>query len=343
MTETKQEILSQPEVWVETLRYIKEKDPSNFPNIKDFGQIIFTGCGSTFYLSCWAARLYEEVTGIVCRAVPASEIVLFPTAWLSGKVKRLLIAVSRSGETTETIQAAKMFQEGGYGETLVITCYPGSELASVVPVVLETPSGQEKSVVQTRSFTCMMLATIWLLYKDIPSALLETITNVGQNILDISSDAVNRLNNNYEKIFFLGGGPRFGLANECMLKVKEMSLTNTESYHFLEFRHGPMSMVDKRSLVVGLLSGGFTETYEMKVMNEMKALGARTMALTETELKISADAIHDLIAFNSGLPSAWCAPLYLPAAQLMAYERALSKGLDPDIPNNLKAVVRLDR
>ena len=139
-------------------------------------------------------------------------------------------------------------------------------------------------------------------------------------------------------MFFLGSGPRYGLACEAMLKLKEMSLTTSEAYHFLEFRHGPKSMVDEGTLVVGLLSEAAREA-EVAVLREMKELGGRILVLTEA--KDGLDWADHVVCFQSDLPEVTRLPLYLPTLQLLAYYRAVGKGLDPDAPRNLDAVVQL--
>jgi len=343
LTVTKQEIVSQPGAWGETLRHLKQKNRFDYPALQDYEQIIFIGCGSTYYLSLWAARLCQEATGIACLALPSSELVLYQSSWLQANRKNLLLAISRSGETTETIEATKMFRNNSLGDTVVVTCYPDSELASVTPSVIDTPHGWEKSIVQTRSFSCMMLAVSWLLDHDVPDLHLDVIQSAGRKVLQQASSLISRLDNeSIDKIYFLGSGPWFGLSCECMLKNLEMSLTFSQSYHFMEFRHGPMSLVDDRSLVVGLLSKGDAADYELKVMKEMKDLKAQTIIVSEQE--IAADGVfQDRVAFDSGLPPSRYAILYLLLAQLLACERALIKKLDPDLPNNLKAVVKLDR
>jgi glucosamine--fructose-6-phosphate aminotransferase (isomerizing) len=140
------------------------------------------------------------------------------------------------------------------------------------------------------------------------------------------------------QVFFLGSGARYGLACEAMLKLKEMSLTTSEAYHFLEFRHGPKSMVDEETFLVGLLSDVAREA-EMAVLREMKELGAKILILTEDGDGL-AWADH-LVCFESGLPELARLPLYLPVLQLFAYHRAVGKGLNPDAPRHLDAVVQL--
>jgi glucosamine--fructose-6-phosphate aminotransferase (isomerizing) len=145
-----------------------------------------------------------------------------------------------------------------------------------------------------------------------------------------------------QNFFFLGGGPFYGLANEAMLKTKEMSLAYAEAYHPLEFRHGPMSMANEHALVVGFLSDtGLVE--ELEVLRDVQELGARTLALIEDAQAISGWLPDHLIELRSGLDEWERGPLLLPPVQRMAYHRALAKGLDPDRPHNLTAVVELPR
>ena len=135
-----------------------------------------------------------------------------------------------------------------------------------------------------------------------------------------------------DRYYFLGSGIRYGLACEMNLKMKEMTLTHSEPFHFLEFRHGPMSMVNEHALVAGLLSDA-NRSREAQVLMEMETMGARTVSLAEFGAQIS---------FTSSLPENVRGVLYLPVLQLTAFYRSLAKGLNPDRPTNLTAVVKLD-
>ena len=138
------------------------------------------------------------------------------------------------------------------------------------------------------------------------------------------------------KFFFLGSGALYGIACEAMLKMKEMSLSYSEAYHTLEFRHGPMSMVGADSLVIGLISPGAAR-HEGRVLQEMAALGATVLAIGP-EL----GGFQHQVDLPADLP-AWSMPvLYLPALQLLAYRRAIYNGCDPDQPHQLSAVISLD-
>jgi glucosamine--fructose-6-phosphate aminotransferase (isomerizing) len=213
-------------------------------------------------------------------------------------------------------------------------------------LTLVAPDGQEQSIAQTRSFTSMLLLTQALsaaLSKD--ESMLRRLQQLGKILTDLV-DRVGELpqelgkDAEIDRFFFLGGGPLYGIANEAMLKTKEMSLTYSEAYHTLEFRHGPMSMANEHTLVVGLLSdAGRAE--EIKVLADMQDLGARVLALVEDASTIGGWRPNHSVEFRSGLDEWERQPLYLPVLQRLAYHRAVAKGLDPDQPTNLEAVVKL--
>ena len=205
---------------------------------------------------------------------------------------------------------------------------------------------QEQSVAQTRSFTSMLLlvqALVAVARGDAPALeRLERLPGVLEDLVDRLGDLAQELGTDerIERFFFLGGGPLYGLANEAMLKTKEMSLSYAEAYHPMEVRHGPMSMVDERALVVGLLSDTGLEE-EISVLRDMKGLGALTLALIEDDSAFTDWRADHVVALNSGLDAWERGALYLPVVQRLAYHRAVAKDLDPDQPHNLKAVVEL--
>jgi glucosamine--fructose-6-phosphate aminotransferase (isomerizing) len=139
-------------------------------------------------------------------------------------------------------------------------------------------------------------------------------------------------NLDFDRFYFLGSGTRYGLACEVNLKMKEMTLTHSEPFHFLEFRHGPMSMVNENAVLVGMLSDA-NRAHEAKVLSEMKMLGGTVASLGESDADI---------VFKSEIPESVRGVLYLPVLQLMAFYRSVAKGLNPDRPKNLTAVVQLN-
>lgn len=341
---TRQEILSQPEAWAAALEALAASRRSllNLAPARRYEQVLFTGCGSTYYLSLAAAALFQELTGLPGRAFPASELWLNPHTSYSRAEdparRTLLVAVSRSGATTETLRAVEQFRRDGRGEIIVITNYGDQPLAALADLALVIEKGQEQSVAQTRSFASMYVAAAGLCALSAgQESLLEAMNvlpEVGRRLLREYEPAAHELGASlgYDRFYFLGSGIRYGLACEANLKMKEMTLTHSEPFHFMEFRHGPMSMVTEKAVLVGL----FSDTHrarEQKVLSEMESLGGAALSLGET----GADA-----EFRSQVPEAARGVLYLPVLQWMAFHRALAKGLDPDRPTNLSAVVTLE-
>jgi glucosamine--fructose-6-phosphate aminotransferase (isomerizing) len=344
--DTWQEIFSQPKVWKATLETSAADRAAleGFLDQSGFDHILVVGCGSTHYLAQSAAATISHRAGIPAHALPASELWLFPAAFALDRT--LLLAVSRSGTTTETLWALDRFREVGGGPVLAVTCYPESPLAQRADFALVAPDAQERSVAQTRSFTSMLLLTQALAatlagdegmlerLRRLPDALEDLVERVGDLPQRLGEDR------DIERLFFLGGGPLYGLASEAMLKTKEMSLSYAEAYYPLEFRHGPMSMVDEHTLVVGFLSDtGLAQ--EVRVLKDMQRLGGRTLALVEDAAALSGWRADHAVELRSGLDEWERGPLYLPVIQRLAYHRAVAKGLDPDRPNNLTAVVEL--
>ncbi len=340
-TFTRREILSQPEAWAAALVLLQEQRAGlQFFNPDRYTQVLFTGCGSTYYLALSAAALTQALTGRPGRAFPASELWLSPqTCYTAGRT--LLVAVSRSGETTETLRACQAFTADGRGDLITLCCYPDMPLAGMGALNLVLPSGQEQSVAQTRAFSSLFLGTIALAclwaHRDDLFDSLGRLPETGKRILEEYAPLAAELgaDESLDRFYFLGSGARYGLACELSLKMKEMSLSHSEPFHFLEFRHGPKSMVTTRTLVVGLRSSA-NAWPESAVLKDVTALGGRILAMGEE----AADGGRAVV-FRSGLDEAVHDVLYLPVGQLIALERSLSKGLNPDRPTNLDTVVIL--
>lgn len=343
------EITSQPTVWRQTVTTFQQRAGAfqAFYSSRRFDRILLTGCGSTYYLAQAGAALFQQFVGVNASAYPASEIALMPDRVFVPNTTPLLIAVSRSGETTETIAAVRVFRERTHNPVVAITCDPNSQLAAAADFAVVIPEAQEQSLAQTRSFTSMLIVVQAMAALLNGREDLGALAPLGENaavLMDNYNDLARTLgmDQRIERFFFLGSGPLYGIACEAMLKMKEMSLSYSEAYHVLEFRHGPMAMVNDRALVVGLLS---EEAYaqEAAVLNEMRGRGAQILAIGAHDNRAELDSAVHVVKVDSTLPR-WARPVtYLPVLQLMAYYRALSNGQDPDRPANLTFVISLDQ
>lgn len=335
---TEQEILTQTEAWEGAITEVDSRvNEISKINPRSYKQVIFTGCGSTYYLSLSAAALFQGLTGIITKAVPAGEMYMYPDNVYSGN-DNLLFTISRSASTSETVMAAKQFKQANGGKVISVSNYddqPLSELSDLPLCVLE---GREKSVAQTRSFSSMFVVMTAL--SMVTSGKMDSFHEM-HRLPEIGFDLIKSYQPfaidtgrmlDFDRIYFLGSGCRYGLACEANLKMKEMALTHTEPFHFLEFRHGPKSMVNDHTMIFGLLSEQ-QRKYEEKVLFEMQDINAKVISLAEMDADI---------AFNSNLKEEIRNILYLPVLQMTAYYRSIAKGLDPDNPNNLTSVIYLE-
>lgn len=332
---TRNEIATQLDAWNNALAVLHENQDiiKNTWQAGHYDQIIFTGCGSTHYLALTAANLMQSRLGIASRAVPASELLLHPGSVYTNTSHPLLITISRSAETTETVQAARDFKTRYGDHIILITCYEDRPLNDLATLELIAPAGQEESVAQTRSFSAM-LVLIEGLIDTLNGSFTRSLTfaqthEVIQGLHDFATPLSDP--QRFNQYFYLGSGARYGIAAEGMLKMKEMSLTHAEAYHPLEFRHGPMSMVDEHTVIVGLLGTSGYQA-EKDVLTQMGKLGATVLTIsphTDADYVIATDDDTPLMV------------QYMPLIQWLAYTRATQKNLNPDLPRNLESVVHL--
>ena len=306
---------------------------------------LYIGCGSTHYLALFAAPYTQALTGRPCRAAPSSEVTWQTGTLLAPGARPLVVALSRSGETSETIMAVNRLRERGC-EALTISCYDDTDLSRASSLTVAIPEGREESFAQTRSFAGMLIASqaVAALAAGDTGLLadLARLPGLAERLIARAAPLDERIGQDeaIKRITYLGSGPLYGLASEATVKMKEMSLSLAEPYHFMEFRHGPMSLVDREHLVVALLSEGMRE-YELGVFDDLRQRGARLVVVGNRlgDLPGEFEAVLDL---EADLPERACPVLYLPFVQLLAYYRAIGRGLDPDRPRNVVMAIRLD-
>ncbi|HXN29477.1 MAG TPA: SIS domain-containing protein [Candidatus Acidoferrales bacterium] len=340
------EILSEPATWKSCLQAMEqsarlqslaEKLPRNI-------EWVFIGCGSSFYLAQAASASWSILTGEKSRALPASEITLFPQLFPAGCQA---VLITRSGYTSEVLQAAEYLESKLRSQTLAITCGANTPIAKIASHCIQLPAADEKSTVMTRSFTSMLitlqsLAAIRGNRRDVLKSLGELPGQVAGR-LDAIHSAIKSLTESraFADYVFLGQGPFFGIAQECMLKVKEMSCSYAQSFHTLEFRHGPKAIVSPETLITFLISeSGFAA--EVAVLEEIKKLGGTTLVVCNSGDSMMRRAADYLVELSLDVPEvARAAPSVIPG-QLLGFYTGIKKGLNPDEPRNLSRVVMLE-
>ncbi|MFN8529362.1 MAG: SIS domain-containing protein [Anaerolineae bacterium] len=335
---TLSEIDSQPDVWAEALRVFERRanELGSLWETGAFDEILFTGCGSTYYAGMIGAALLQTGTGIAARAVSATELMLFPEMIITAQRTTLLVCISRSGTTRETLAAADLFRNHGGHSIVVITCDSESPLAQTADVLLAIDAAQEQSRVQTRSFSSMVVAATALaaLFSGRDWRRLSALPDALERLTSTSMEMIEQMGRDrtITQFVFLGSGALYGAACEAMLKMTEMAKLFTTSCGTLEYLHGPHYAADSGTRIITLLSEGVREEEE-RVLEKLRQRGLSLLTLADTNPAAKINGTHsggDTITLTSGIPEWGRAILYVPPLQRLCWRQAVERGFDPD-------------
>lgn len=281
------------------------------------------GCGTSFYLAqAIAAALNAQ--SIAAVAVPGHEWVIRPQNYAIGPVS--VIAVSRSGESSETVQAVRASQHRG-SKVIVLTCEPSSTMAGLADITLVAATHPDEGIVMTASASLLLL--LGLQFAGVELDLPALCDMAEATLSDMQTANLERFGER-QHLVFLGGGALHGVACEGALKSQEMSRTVTQVFHPLEYRHGPISLADDNMGVV-MLYGADDAAAEAKVIAEIQALGPYIIGVGGPgDLTVSnpaSSALRGLVA--------------LPALQLLGERLAVMRGLNTAAPRHLTKVVKV--
>jgi glucosamine--fructose-6-phosphate aminotransferase (isomerizing) len=344
---TLSEIFSQPQCWRACLAKLATSAELHaaVQMARPGAEWLFVGCGTSYYLAQAAASSFNYLN-LPARAVPASDLLMYPALNLHAGRSYVPVVISRSGRTSEAVRAAQMLENDRNLRTIAITCATDQPLEAACSVTLNLLDADEQSTVMTRSFTSMMLGLQYLgAAASGDDAFLRSVLELPQQVEPLLKDIPQRLqmfveSRSFSDFVFLAQGPLFGIASECMLKVTEASSSYAQVFHSLEFRHGPKSIAGPQMLITFLMSETSYHA-EVELLEEMKALGAATMAIAnrfdDRARRASDFAIElGLHAIEYARPAAFAI-----WGQLYGVYYGLKKGLNPDSPKNLTRVVEL--
>lgn len=335
MRKTLQEILYQPKAWANTIKaFSNQKNEllSYLENYED-AEIILTGCGTSYYLPLTAAALYTKFTGKKARGVPASEIMLYPETIFGKDKKYLIVPISRTGKTPETLAATRYVKEVVKGGSLLITCSDGSDVAKHADLTVICPEAAEETKYMTKSFTSMLLGFQMITaFKSGNKVLEEELLQLpehGERIIAKYQSSLEQLANaqKFSLYIYLGHGPLYGIAAESMLKIKEMACTPAEAYHGMELMHGPKYAVTDETLIMYLLSDNVKDQ-EIELLKRIKDWGGNIKIICEEIIPGLSDIGTDVFELQSGLSEDSRLVLVMLLTQLYGYYRALAVGKD---------------
>lgn len=321
--------------------------------IEGISRIVLVACGTAWH-ACLVAKFYiESFTHIPCEVDYASEFRYREAVF---DKHTLVIAVSQSGETADTLAAIEL--AGHRSPTMAVCNVLGSSIARKVGNVLFTHAGPEISVASTKAFTTQLVAVYLLavylaqrrgtLSEDRIVELTQALTQLPSAVegaLEVNA-AVEKIAHKYrgaKDFLYLGRGICYPIALEGALKLKEISYVHAEGYPAGEMKHGPIALIDENMPVVVLLQRS-NELFEKTLSNlrEVEARGGKIIAVTDFA---GSKELHAITKDVIELPfvSAFLSPLLMAIPlQLLAYHVAVLNGTDVDLPRNLAKSVTVE-
>lgn len=353
------EIHEQPKVINDTIHSVVKDGRIDLTNvglsdeeISSLNQIYIVACGSAYHVGVVAQYVIEDLAQIPVRVDLASE---FRYRKLLFQENSLVIIVSQSGETADSLAALRIAKEHGI-KTLAIVNVVGSTIAREADYVFYTLAGPEIAVATTKAYSSQLIASYVLamefarirgtMNEDCYQQLLEEMLTLPDKIEKLLEDkeriqwfAAKQVN--AKDVFFVGRGIDYAVSLEGSLKLKEISYIHSEAYAAGELKHGTISLIEQGTLVIGVLTQ--QDLYEKTLSNmlECKSRGAYLMALTSYgNYSIEDDA--DFVIYIPKTDPHFAASLAVIPLQLLGYYVSVAKGLDVDKPRNLAKSVTVE-
>ncbi|MEO1376405.1 MAG: glutamine--fructose-6-phosphate transaminase (isomerizing) [Cyanobacteria bacterium J06635_10] len=327
----------------------------------DLEQIQIVACGTSWHAALVGKYLLEQFAGIPTQVHYASEFRYSPTPLTPNT---LIIGVTQSGETADTLAALSMEKErreakdSKYQARLLgITNRPESSLGLMVPHIINTLAGIEIGVAATKTFVAQLMAfyalALDLAYRCktvsgerineviaglrlIPHEIEENLKKQEQFTEQIAHEFTET-----RDFIFLGRGINFPIALEGALKLKEISYIHAEGYPAGEMKHGPIALLDEKVPVVAIAMPGNVHEKVISNAQEAKARDSRLIGVAPADDKEAAEVFNDLVPVS--LVDEFLSPiLTVIPLQLLAYHIAARRGLDVDQPRNLAKSVTVE-
>lgn len=355
------EIFEQPDALGETLegRVMPSRSVSSrilgiqadhiLPRVK---AVQIVACGTSYHAGMVARYWLEELVGIPCQVEVASEFRYRKRAVVDDS---LLITLSQSGETADTLAAVQASREEPYLGRLAICNVAESTLVRESELVLLTHAGPEIGVASTKAFTTQLVASMLVVlllaqYRGADEGALkricvslEKLPRLVEAVL-AQDEIIGRLSEEFVDLkhaLFLGRGIYYPIAMEGALKLKEISYIHAEAYPAGELKHGPLALVDSEMPVVAVAPNNQMLEKLKSNLQEVRARGGRLIVFAEEGVKLDASTRTTVITVPSG--AGLLAPIVMTVPlQLLAYHTAVLKGTDVDQPRNLAKSVTVE-
>jgi glucosamine--fructose-6-phosphate aminotransferase (isomerizing) len=354
------EIFEQPTVLANTLRgrisrnrVLEEILGTEAKTVLDKTKAVqIVACGTSYHSAMVAKYWIEGVAGVACRVEVASE---FRYRKLVVTDNTLLVTISQSGETADTLAALRLAKTLGYTSTLAICNVAQSSLVRESDLCLMTEAGPEIGVASTKAFTTQLVALLLLTVllgrrnglsldaeKDIVAAMHQLPDLVSEALkLDKKIEQMAKAFADKHHALFLGRGVQWPVAMEGALKLKEISYIHAESYPAGELKHGPLALVDDDMPVVAVAPNNELLEKLKSNLEEVRARGGKLFVFADKEAGFEDEDGISVIAIPH-TPDIIAPIIYTIPLQLLSYHAALLKGTDVDQPRNLAKSVTVE-
>ena len=308
-------------------------------------------CGSSYFAGM-IGRIWLESMGIPCDAEIASEF-RYRKPFVPKNC--LVVLLSQSGETADTLAAQEHAVKLGHRNTLAICNSPASSLTRVSDLVMHTKAGPEISVASTKSFTAQLVSLLLLTValakrrgltvdeeasivhelRALP-ARIEAALQKEKEIAKLAEDFADK-----SHVLLLGRGTHFPIALEGALKLKEISYIHADAYPAGELKHGPLALIDAKMPTIAVAPNNHLLSKLKANIQEVRARGGKLYVFTDTGTEIRSDELIEVFEIVSA--GSYTSPIiHVIALQLLAYHVAIIKGTDVDNPRNLAKSVTVE-
>ena len=322
---------------------------TTLPNIGKFKKIVIVGCGSAMHAGLVGKYLIEKYANIPVDVEIASEF-RYKNLFLDKKT--LVIAISQSGETADTLEAVKIAKT--YGScTLGIINVVDSSIAREVDKVIYTKAGSEIAVATTKAYLAQIATLSLLAYSQAANPELKEIRCYNKNIKALPNvieklllrekeyQQIARKIYKHRDIFYIGRGIDYAISMEASLKIKEISYLHSEAYPAGELKHGTISLIEKGTPVIGVVTDENIAAKTISNLKEVKSRGAYVIYVTTDRLEVDGD-FYDMKIIVPHINPLLESIIAIIPLQLIAYHVARLKKCDIDKPKNLAKSVTVE-
>lgn len=342
---TEKEIMSQTEALQKTRKYFE----SNRQKISDFfteagrKKFVFMGCGSSFMLCKSLEHIFATKKDAKAVSITGGEFLVNPQLYKMSVEGAVVVILSRSGMTTEIVRAAQYIRGNYDAKIMSVTMKEDSALVSISDFSITLPWAYDESVCQTRTVTTLytgMLFVFSIIFsqQNMYGDLLRMI-DIEQELLEKTRPIAHEIAlKEFSDVIVLADGPLCGIAEEGALAFTEIAMISGKYFHVLDYRHGPMVLNNENTLTIIMIQDE-DKTYQRDMIEDLKRHKGIIVAVDScTDNQYDAD-FH--ICVGKGMDFAVYGIGLINICQLIALEKAMLRGVNPDQPQGLDAYITL--